>query len=70
MEGRADFGGSYSMDEAILRTLEERLGSLYARQRLGIEADKFGSSTSTLTAGSSVSRDARMHPAVPPPTMT
>src|ERR1700722_36520 len=39
MEGRADFGGSYSMDENILRKLEERLGPLYARERLGIETD-------------------------------
>src|SRR6202047_327056 len=40
MEGRADFGGSYSMDEDILRKLEERLGPLYARQRFGIETDQ------------------------------
>jgi len=39
MEDRADFGGSYSMDEDILRKLEERLGPLHAKQRLGIEAD-------------------------------
>jgi len=39
MEGRADFGGSCSMDEDILRKLEERLGPLHARQRLGIETD-------------------------------
>src|SRR5664279_3319795 len=38
-EGRADLGGSYSMDEDILRKLEERLGPLHARQRLGIETD-------------------------------
>ena len=30
---------SYSMDEDILRKLEERLGPLHARQRLGIETD-------------------------------
>src|SRR6266850_1002155 len=29
----------YSVDEAILRKLEERLGPLHARQRLGIETD-------------------------------
>jgi uncharacterized protein len=40
MEGRADFGGSYSMDQDILRKLEERLGPLYARQRLDIETDQ------------------------------
>jgi hypothetical protein len=40
MEGRADFGGSYSMDQDILRKLEERLGPLHARQRLGIETDQ------------------------------
>jgi uncharacterized protein len=39
MEGRADLGESYSMDEYILRKLEERLGPLHARQRLGIETD-------------------------------
>src|SRR5664280_3731207 len=39
MEGRTDLGGSYSMDEDILRKLEERLGPLHARQRLGIETD-------------------------------
>src|ERR1019366_1493914 len=39
MEGRADLGGSYSVDEDILRKLEERLGPLHARQRLGIETD-------------------------------
>jgi uncharacterized protein len=39
MEGRADLGGSYSMDEDILRKLEERLGPLHARQRLNIETD-------------------------------
>src|SRR6202790_4404406 len=39
MEDRADFGGSYSVDKDILRKLEERLGPLHARQRLGIEAD-------------------------------
>src|SRR5437899_477181 len=39
MEGRADFGGSCSMDEDILRKLKERLGPLHARQRLGIETD-------------------------------
>jgi hypothetical protein len=39
MEGRANFGGSCSMDEDILRKLEERLGPLHARQRLGIETD-------------------------------
>src|SRR5260370_27818074 len=39
MEYRADFGGSYSVDKDILRKLEERLGSLHARQRLGIETD-------------------------------
>src|SRR6266850_3350241 len=38
-ESRADFGGSYSMDQDILRKLEERLGPLHARQRLGIETD-------------------------------
>src|SRR5450759_2456199 len=38
-EGRTDLGGSYSMDEDILRKLEERLGPLHARQRLGIETD-------------------------------
>ena len=38
-ERQADFGGSYSMDEDILRKLEERLGPLRARQRLGIETD-------------------------------
>ena len=31
--------GSYSVDEDILRKLEERLGPLHARQRLGIETD-------------------------------
>jgi predicted MPP superfamily phosphohydrolase len=40
MEGRADFGGNYSMDQDILRKLEERLGPLHARQRLGIERDQ------------------------------
>jgi uncharacterized protein len=40
MEGRADFGGNYSMDQDILRKLEERLGPLHARQRLGIETDQ------------------------------
>src|ERR1700682_5197133 len=39
MEDRADFGGSYSVDKDILRKLEERLGPLHARQRLGIDAD-------------------------------
>src|SRR4030081_1792264 len=39
MKDRADFGGSYSVDEDILRKLEERLGSLHARQRLGMETD-------------------------------
>src|SRR6202166_4020619 len=39
MEDRADFGGSDSMDEDILRKLEERLGPLHAKQRLGIETD-------------------------------
>ena len=39
MEGRADLGESYSMGEYILRKLEERLGPLHARQRLGIETD-------------------------------
>jgi predicted MPP superfamily phosphohydrolase len=39
MEDRADFGGSYSVDKDILRKLEERLGPLHARQRLGIETD-------------------------------
>src|SRR5712671_6116791 len=33
------FRGSYSMDEDIFRKLEERLGPLHARQRLGIETD-------------------------------
>jgi uncharacterized protein len=32
-------GGSYSVDKDILRKLEERLGPLHARQRLGIETD-------------------------------
>ena len=40
MEGRADFEGNYSMDQDILRKLEERLGPLPARQRLGIETDQ------------------------------
>ena len=31
--------GSYSVDNDILRKLEERLGPLHARQRLGIETD-------------------------------
>src|SRR5882672_1714502 len=39
IEDRADFGASYSMDEDILHKLEERLGPLHARQRLGIETD-------------------------------
>jgi uncharacterized protein len=39
LEDRADFGGSYSVDKDILRKLEERLGPLHARQRLGIETD-------------------------------
>src|SRR5438876_5462800 len=39
MEDRADFGGSYSVDKDILRKLEQRLGRLHARQRLGIETD-------------------------------
>jgi uncharacterized protein len=39
MEDRADFEGSCSMDEDILRKMEERLGPLHARQRLGIETD-------------------------------
>src|SRR6202163_1844873 len=39
MEDRADFGGSYSVDNDILRKLEERLGPFHARQRLGIETD-------------------------------
>src|SRR5712664_49560 len=39
MEDRADFGGSYSVDKDILRKLDERLGPLHARQRLGIETD-------------------------------
>src|ERR1700736_1220326 len=39
MEDRADFGGSYSVDKDILRKLEEGLGPLHARQRLGIETD-------------------------------
>lgn len=39
MEGQADFGGGCSMDEEILRKLEERLGPFHARQRLGIEMD-------------------------------
>jgi predicted MPP superfamily phosphohydrolase len=39
MEDRADFGGSYSVDKDILRKLEERLGPLHAKQRLGIETD-------------------------------
>src|SRR5258705_11160781 len=39
LEDRADFGGSYSVDKHILRKLEERLGPLHARQRLGIETD-------------------------------
>src|SRR6476660_9496050 len=39
LEDRSDFGASYSMDEDILRKLEERLGPLHARQRLGIETD-------------------------------
>src|SRR5712671_3519888 len=34
------FRGSYSMDEDIFRKLEERLGPLHARQRLGIETDR------------------------------
>ena len=48
MEDRADFGGSYSVDKDILRKLEERLGPLHAKQRLGIETDKFSSGTGTL----------------------
>src|SRR5258708_13593065 len=39
MEVRGDFGGIYSVDKDILRKLEERLGPLHARQRLGIETD-------------------------------
>jgi predicted MPP superfamily phosphohydrolase len=39
MEGRADLREGYSVDEEILRKLEERLGPLHARQRLGIETD-------------------------------
>jgi len=39
MEGRADFGGSHSVDTDILRKLEQRLGPIHARQRLGIEID-------------------------------
>jgi uncharacterized protein len=43
VSGRAsclwNFGGSYSVDKDILRKLEERLGPLHARQRLGIETD-------------------------------
>ena len=39
LEDLTDFRGSYSLDEDILRKLEERLGPLHARQRLGIERD-------------------------------
>src|SRR3979411_798391 len=39
LEDPTDFRGSYSVDEDILRKLEERLGPLHARQRLGIETD-------------------------------
>src|SRR5674476_1284846 len=39
MVDRADFGGSYFVDEDILRKLEQRLGPIHARQRLGIETD-------------------------------
>ena len=39
LEDPTDFRGSYSVDEDILRKLEERLGPRYARQRLGIERD-------------------------------
>ena len=39
MEGGADLGENYSMGEYTLRKLEERLGPLHARQRLGIETD-------------------------------
>ena len=39
MEGRADFGESCTMHEEILRKVEERLGPLHARQRLGVETD-------------------------------
>jgi len=39
MEGRADFEGSYSVDTDFLRKLEQRLGPIHARQRLGIETD-------------------------------
>jgi predicted MPP superfamily phosphohydrolase len=39
MEGRADFGGSDFVDTDILRKLEQRLGPIHARQRLGIETD-------------------------------
>jgi len=39
MDGRADFGGRCTMDEDILRKMEERLGPHQARRRLGIETD-------------------------------
>src|ERR1700716_3649533 len=39
MEGGADLGENYSMGEYTLRKLEQRLGPLHARQRLGIETD-------------------------------
>src|SRR6202045_5102437 len=39
MEDRADFGGSYSVNKDLLHKLEERLGPIHARQRLGIETD-------------------------------
>src|ERR1700737_106472 len=39
-QGRSSrYGGSYPVDNDILRKLEERLGPLHAKQRLGIETD-------------------------------
>jgi len=39
MEGRADFGGCYSVDTDILRKLGATSRTDHARQRLGIETD-------------------------------
>ena len=38
------------MDKDILRKLEERLGPLYARQRLGVETDQEHKSSATASS--------------------
>jgi hypothetical protein len=39
VQDRTDFSRQLTMDQEILRQLEQRLGRVHARQRLGIETD-------------------------------